>query len=49
MLPTISGMTARYQCDNNSILIGNSIRRCSSDGSWSGSSPSCERNVNSIQ
>ena len=38
------GDTCIYVCDEGFVVTGSSItRECQSDGSWSGSEPTCER------
>ena len=34
---------AYHQCGSESILVGSPIRQCLSNGSWSGTKPSCKR------
>ena len=42
-LPTerIVGSEATYTCNEGFSLSGNSMRRCQTDGLWSGSAPTC--------
>ncbi len=35
------GSKATYSCDRGHKLRGNQIRKCQSNGQWSGSDPSC--------
>ena len=37
------GGVANYTCDSGFILVGDRTRNCSSDGTWSGLAPVCER------
>ena len=37
----ITGLTAVYSCYEGYMLDGEKTRRCLSDGSWTGSGPSC--------
>ncbi|XP_064386974.1 sushi, von Willebrand factor type A, EGF and pentraxin domain-containing protein 1-like [Halichondria panicea] len=37
--------TATSTCDNDYILIGVSFRVCQNDGTWSGSTPTCQANT----
>ena len=37
------GGVATYTCDPGFILNGEPTRNCSSDGTWSGMAPTCER------
>ena len=39
---TTFGSTATYSCNTGYTLSGGSIRTCQSDGTWSGSVPTCE-------
>ena len=42
-----SGETADYTCDTGFSLVGMSQRSCQSNGTWSGSEPTCEsKNAN---
>ena len=34
---------ARYSCDSGFELIGNTIRTCQANGTWSGMPPICQR------
>ena len=36
------GGIATYTCDPGFVLVGESTRNCSSDGTWSGMPPTCE-------
>ena len=40
---TTEGSKARYSCNNGFDLIGNSVRKCQSNGRWSGQEPICQR------
>ena len=35
------GSTATYSCDSQYQLVGDVTRTCQSEGTWSGSEPSC--------
>ena len=41
-VPT-EGDTCVYQCNEGFIVSGSSSRECQSDGTWTGSEPTCER------
>jgi len=41
-LPT-EGDTCVYQCDDGYIVSGSGDRTCQSDGTWTGSEPTCTR------
>ena len=41
-VPT-EGDTCIYVCDEGFVASGSSVRECQSNGSWSGSEPTCER------
>ena len=45
---TTFGQTATYSCNIGYNLVGNSIRMCQATGLWSGSAPTCERMLCSI-
>ena len=38
----VLGTIARYSCDSDFVLIGEDIRVCTENGSWSGMEPTCE-------
>ena len=40
---TQEGSTATYTCDTGYQLDGTPTRTCQSDGTWSGSAPTCTR------
>ena len=42
---TTVGSTATYVCDDGFVLIGNQLRRCMSNGLWSGEEPICKGRV----
>ena len=47
-VPT-EGDTCIYVCDEGFVVIGDTVtRECQSDGTWSGSEPTCERGKNII-
>ena len=39
------GSTAIYRCVTGFILLGDAIRTCQPNGQWSGSEPSCGKQV----
>ena len=39
---TTPGSTAAYSCDSRCTRRGSRTRTCQSDGTWSGSAPTCE-------
>ena len=39
---------ATYSCNLGYILIGNSVRTCQSNGTWSGNEPVCESKLAEI-
>ena len=43
-----SGTTANYTCDSGYTLNGNGTRVCQTNGTWSGSAPSCECKGNNL-
>ena len=43
------GDTCSYTCDTGFVLTGNVMRTCGSDGSWSGSEPTCIGKCNIIK
>ena len=43
---TLEGSIARYMCNFGFMLVGNQERICQSNGNWSGSLPSCMRELN---
>ena len=42
------GFMATYSCDEGHNLVGGIIRECQTDGSWTGSDPTCERKLNDV-
>ena len=42
---TTFGQTATYDCDAGYGLVGDSTRMCQATGMWSGSSPTCQREL----
>ena len=42
---TSFGDVARYSCDTGYILNGTAERTCQANGEWSGSAPTCEREL----
>ena len=42
---TTVGHTVTYMCNSGYKLMGNSTRTCQSNGQWSGSQPSCAREL----
>ena len=40
---TTPGSSATYTCNTGYQLVGTSPRTCQSDGTWSGSDPTCTR------
>ena len=45
---TTVGSKATYVCDYGFILRGNQLRKCLSNGRWSGSEPFCKGNMREI-
>ena len=43
---TTFGQTATYSCNTGYGLVGDSIRMCQATGMWSGSAPTCQRELN---
>ena len=39
---TTLGSTASYMCGEGYLLVGNSVRMCQTNGTWTNSEPSCE-------
>ena len=39
---TTVGSTATYVCDDGFVLRGNQLRKCLSNGRWSGNEPFCK-------
>ncbi len=39
----IVGITVTYTCTDGFVLTGEATRTCGSDGMWSDSAPTCER------
>ena len=37
------GAIARYRCSTGFVVVGDVSRTCKSDGTWSGSAPTCQR------
>ena len=37
-----------YTCKPGYLLIGNNVRMCQKDGSWSGTEPKCKRGMSNV-
>ena len=46
-VPT-EGDTCTYQCDDGYELSGDMSRECQSDGTWTGSEPTCDLGENYV-
>ena len=42
------GAMATYMCDEGFDLIGNSTRLCLANGSWEGTAPTCQSELNGL-
>lgn len=42
------GAIARYRCNQGFVVVGVASRTCKSDGTWSGSAPTCSRECHYI-
>lgn len=43
------GSSATYFCDADLLLVGESVRFCQENGSWSGEQPSCGKAIHAVQ
>ena len=43
MTDGVTGDTVTYTCDAGFELNGDAMRTCQSDGTWTGSAPTCDR------
>jgi len=47
-ISTILGSQAFYRCMEGFLLNGNGVRMCQENGTWTGSDPTCERELQNV-